>query len=94
MFRVETKAFSNLYKVKLVNISTAEYVSIIPGLGGNVNEIVLAKNGKKHAVLDGARTYTELMSDRMFSGSSHPPSVCGNATSVYRNSTFCLCSSS
>ncbi|MFC2069465.1 aldose 1-epimerase [Chloroflexota bacterium] len=73
MFRVETKTFGNLYKVNLVNISTAEYVSIIPGFGGNVNEIVLSKNGKTYNVLDSAKTYTELMSDKMFKGSKLLP---------------------
>ncbi len=43
MFRIETDHFRSFLRFLLANTETGEYVSIIPGFGGNVSRIVLRK---------------------------------------------------
>lgn len=64
MFKIETGSFGRFRKIRLVNTQTKEYVSIIPEFGGNVNEIVLNKNGKNYSIIDGARNYSQLIGDK------------------------------
>jgi len=53
VFSIICESINSIERVKLFSKSTGEYVSIIPGFGANVNEIVLLKNGKLHHLLNG-----------------------------------------
>jgi hypothetical protein len=43
MFKIKTDYLGTFLRFMLANAETGEYVSIIPGFGGNVNRIVLRK---------------------------------------------------
>lgn len=73
MFNVETEEFGDLYRIKLVNVDTGEYVFIIPEYGGNITEISLKNNKKQHSILDGSKTYADLMSDTTYKGAKLLP---------------------
>jgi aldose 1-epimerase len=53
MFCIETGKLVNYTTYKLLNPDTGEYVSVIPGFGGNINELVLNQNGIRYPIIDG-----------------------------------------
>ena len=53
MFRVKKNISGGLKRICLQNTDTDEFVSIIPQFGVNINEIVLAKNGTLHSIING-----------------------------------------
>ncbi len=61
MFKIKTDHLGNFLRFALVNTKTGEYVSIIPGFGGNVNRIILRKKNRNYSILDGVRTDSELI---------------------------------
>lgn len=73
MFKIRTDHLGSLLRFVLANPETGEYVSIIPGFGGNVNRIVLRKKNKNYAILDGARTDLELLKNAWFKGAKLIP---------------------
>ena len=73
MFNTEVDSFGPINRVKLINRETQEYVSILPEYGGNVNEIILNKDGQNFSLLDGFLDYSELLKDRMFRGAKLLP---------------------
>ncbi|MFC2031976.1 aldose 1-epimerase [Chloroflexota bacterium] len=73
MFKIRTDHLGSLLRFVLANPETGEYVSIIPGFGGNVNRIVLRKMDKNYAILDGARTDSELIKNAWFKGAKLIP---------------------
>ncbi|MFH1327614.1 MAG: aldose 1-epimerase [Candidatus Bathyarchaeota archaeon] len=73
MFKIEPKPFGFFTKINLVNPQTKEYVSIIPEFGANVNEMVLNKNGINHSILDGSKSYSELIKNEWFKGAKLIP---------------------
>jgi len=73
MFRIETDYLGALVRFKLVNMMNQESVSVIPGFGGSVNKIVLGKKSRNYSILDGAKTYSELIKNRFFKGAKLLP---------------------
>jgi len=73
MFKVVKEKFGKFTKVKLFNSKTKEYVSIIPQFGGNVNEIVLQKEGKLFSILNGDKNYNELVKNKWYKGAKLVP---------------------
>lgn len=73
MFRIDDEKFGKLTKVKLVNIESREHVSVIPGFGANVNEIVLGKKELNYSILDGAKNYSELIKNKWYKGAKLIP---------------------
>ena len=61
MYSIRTEHISGTQKLKLVNEQSGEYLSVVPEFGGNLNELVLQKNGKLHSVIDGD-TALEILS--------------------------------
>ena len=73
MFRIDDEKFGKLTRVKLVNTNSKEHVSVIPGFGANVNEIVLSKDGLNYSILDGAKNYSELIKNEWYKGAKLIP---------------------
>lgn len=73
MFKIKTDHLGSFLRFVLANAETGEYVSIIPGFGGNVNGIVLRKKNKNYSILDGARTDSELIRNAWFKGAKLTP---------------------
>jgi len=73
MFKIKTDYLGRFLRFMLANAETGEYVSIVPGFGGNVNRIVLSKNYKNYSILDGARTESELIRNAWFKGAKLIP---------------------
>ena len=61
MFEVCSENFGRFKKKKLVNTTSGESVSVIPGRGGNVAEVVLSCGQRQFSVIDGFTTYDELL---------------------------------
>jgi aldose 1-epimerase len=66
MFKIKTDYLGTFQRFMLANTETAEYVSIIPRFGGNVNSIVLRNRNKLYSILDGTKTDLELTSNEWF----------------------------
>ena len=49
-FQVERKSMNGLEVVEIKNLQTGEYVNIIPGYGGAINEVVLKKGSDLHSM--------------------------------------------
>src|ERR1700739_1051123 len=60
MFNITPSDFFETEKIKLINPQSGEYVSIIPAYGGNLNELVLSKEGKLHTIIAGDKTLESL----------------------------------
>ena len=60
MYSIRTEHLSGIQKLKLVNEQSGEYLSVVPVFGGNLNELVLQKNGKLHSVIDGDKALETL----------------------------------
>jgi aldose 1-epimerase len=60
MFKVRIEDFFGKEKIKLYNQSSGEYLSVIPAFGGNINELVLVKNGLSHNIIAGDTTLETL----------------------------------
>jgi len=62
MFTIKkAKVLVNLKKITILNRKTEEYVDIIPAYGGNIIELVLCKGGNLYSVIDGEKSYEELI---------------------------------
>lgn len=68
MFEIKSEKYGRFNKLKLVNNVTSEYISIIPEYGGNVNEIVLAKNAENYSIID-----TDVSKDGLYQGANLIP---------------------
>ena len=53
MFRIKEDNSGGIKSFKILNESTGSYVSVVPGFGANVNEIVLSKGGELYSLIDG-----------------------------------------
>ncbi|HTB07589.1 MAG TPA: aldose 1-epimerase [Bacteroidia bacterium] len=53
MFTREIEDFFGREKIRLINKSSGEYVSIIPAFGGNLNELALSAKGHTYNIIDG-----------------------------------------
>jgi len=73
MFKIKTDHLGSFLRFALANTKTGEYVSIIPGFGGNVNRIILRKKNKNYSILDGVRTDSELIRNLWFKGAKLIP---------------------
>jgi aldose 1-epimerase len=73
MFKIIKKPFGKFSKIRLSNEKTGEYVSIIPEFGANVNEIVLSKNGELCSLVDGDKTFEELIKNDWYKGAKLVP---------------------
>lgn len=60
MFHLEKIDFFGEQKLKLVDDQTGAFLSVIPGFGGNLNELGLFKGGKVHEVIQGDKTLESL----------------------------------
>jgi aldose 1-epimerase len=60
MFDIEKSKRGKFDSYRLLNLDTKEYVSVISGLGGNITELVLNKNGTAHSIIEGV-TDAELL---------------------------------
>ena len=60
MFKIIHETQNDLERVKILNTITDEYVSIIPKMGANINEIVLKKENKLYSVLEGKKSKEEF----------------------------------
>jgi len=72
-YDVITDTFGPFARITLRDNNTNERVSILPGYGANVNEIVLQKNGKLHSIIEGAETPDELLANKWFKGAKLTP---------------------
>lgn len=73
MFITKKEKFGKFTKIKILNIQTKEYISIIPDFGANVNKIILSRNNKLFPILDGYKTYSSLIEDKWSKGKKMIP---------------------
>ncbi|NOY78838.1 MAG: hypothetical protein GXO76_13325 [Calditrichaeota bacterium] len=64
MFGWEKERFGTFTRIRLINRETKEFVAFVPGFGGNVNELVLRKNGKTISVIDGFSSAEEMIQNK------------------------------
>lgn len=67
-FSVRYESIGGTEFVRLVNNRREEYVSIAPEFGGNVNELVLSKNGKRYSVIDGFSSREDFVANKGYKG--------------------------
>jgi len=60
MFSIIREDFFGVEKLRLFNILTGEYVSILPAWGGNINELVLLNNSLLHPIIAGDTSIESL----------------------------------
>ncbi|MBU1101258.1 MAG: aldose 1-epimerase [Bacteroidetes bacterium] len=60
MYNIETTTESGLTRIIIKNSQTDEYLSIVPRYGGNINDMVLQKNGKLYPIIAGYKTVDEF----------------------------------
>ena len=56
MFKVTIEKCNDLNCIKIFNLNTGEFVSVVPEFGANVNDLLLAQDGQLIAVIDGSTT--------------------------------------
>jgi aldose 1-epimerase len=61
MFEITEEPLGRISQLVLKNNSTGEYVSIIPSFGATINQIALKKGDKVYELVEGCKTYEELM---------------------------------
>ena len=92
MFKIKEKPFGKFTKLILSNLDTDEYISIIPLLGANTNELVLQKDGALHEVLAGERTPEKLRANAWHNGARllPYPNRIQNGTYIFNNRKYQL----
>lgn len=73
MFRIKEDINGGLETITIQNAATMEYVSIVPDFGGNVNELVLRKNGRLHPIIDGNQNISDFGGKAVFKGAKLVP---------------------
>lgn len=68
MFKITKTKQKNLLKIKVINISTGEYITIIPEFGAVLSEIVLLKSNELYSLLDGNLTLDSFSGTNIFKG--------------------------
>jgi aldose 1-epimerase len=68
MYKITENPFEKGSKLILSNIETGEYLSIIPFIGANTNDLVLQKEGKLYNILAGEKTYGKLLTNAWHNG--------------------------
>jgi aldose 1-epimerase len=63
MFQIEEKPFGKYSQYYLKNISSGEYVSVVPSSGATINQVALAKENKVYELLDDCKTYEEFITE-------------------------------
>ena len=66
MFKIINEKQNDLQRIKLLNIDTGEYISVITELGANVNEIVLKKGSNLFSLLDGRKSRNEFQGSEIY----------------------------
>jgi len=64
MFTYEQERFGKFNRIKLVNNKTGEFAAFVPEFGGNINELVLNKNGKNYSIIDGFLSDEEMTGNK------------------------------
>lgn len=59
--------------VRLVNFKTGEYVTILPGLGARVHEIVLRAGKERHSILESPHSRRGIIENKGFGGAKLIP---------------------
>lgn len=62
MFSIQEIPFGPITEYRLY-ADSGEYVSVLPGFGAALNQVVLRKQDKLHELLDGCDSYDQLMSE-------------------------------
>jgi aldose 1-epimerase len=73
MFEIKKEAFGKCTRLKLINVTTGEYVSVIPEFGTNVNELVLGKKGNNYSIIAGDAVYEDFIKNAWHKGSKLIP---------------------
>ncbi len=73
MFEIKTSIIDNIRLIKLVNLKTQEYISIVPDFGGNVNEIILRKDSCNYSILEGNTKIADICESELFRGAKLIP---------------------
>jgi aldose 1-epimerase len=63
MFKIEEEGFGKYIQYNLRNTGTGEYVSVIPAFGATINQVALKKANTVFELIDGCKTYDELISE-------------------------------
>jgi len=51
-FQITKVIENNLFQIRINNIVTGEYITILPDAGARLNEVVLVKNGKQYSLVN------------------------------------------
>ncbi len=73
MFEILKENLFGIEQLKIINVKTQEYITIIPNCGGLVNELVLGKSGKNYSIIDGYTSAEDLAEYKMHKSSKLIP---------------------
>ena len=73
MYRIRNATDNDLNVIRLENENEDSFVSIVPEIGANVNEICLERKGKKYSILDGNHSRQQFEGRRMFNNAHLVP---------------------
>ena len=73
MVEIQKEVFGECTRLKLVRVTTGEYVSIIPEFGANVNELVLGKKGNNYSLISGEKVYADFVQNAWHNGAKLIP---------------------
>ncbi len=73
MFQVVRNNTGTLKTVEIKNLHTKEHVSFIPEFGGNINKLVLAKEGSLYSLIEGNQSRAQFEGSGVFKGAKLIP---------------------
>ncbi|KAA3614662.1 MAG: hypothetical protein D8M58_09385 [Calditrichaeota bacterium] len=59
---------NSLEQLRLLNDKNGEQITILPGFGSSLNELVLSKKSKLYSLLDGNPSKKEIVGDKIYKG--------------------------
>jgi aldose 1-epimerase len=92
MYKIKEETFGKFTKLMLYSLDTEEYLSIIPLLGANTNELVLKKDGTLHKILAGETTPEKLRANAWHNGAHllPYPNRIKNGSYIFNNQRYQL----
>jgi len=75
MFEIQSDRFHDIEKLMLINKDTGEYLSVIPSVGGNIQELVLRKGSVFYSIIAGDKQADSLkgISENAYRGAKLSP---------------------
>lgn len=66
MFKIHTRRFGTLTEYVLSNITTGEYLCVLPAFGGVLTQLVLRKNQQRHTLIQAPATQQQMQENHHY----------------------------